>query len=257
MALKGRHALVTGGGTGIGAAIAVALVEAGATVTVAGRRRDVLDQLAAEHTGIRAIVADVTDESALQEAFRNASETSGPISIVVANAGAAESAPFVRTELAAYERMIAVNLTGAFLTLREGLRAMADSDWGRLIVIASIAGLEGHAYAAPYCAAKHGAVGLVRAVAAETAGSGITVNAICPGYTATPMLEKSVDTIVEKTGRSDAEARRIIAGLNQDGRIIQPEEVAAIVLRLCGPGSESTNGEAIPIPEPARETAYA
>lgn len=255
--LEGRHALVTGGGTGIGAAIAVALVRAGAKVTVTGRRRAPLDDLAARHPGIHGVVADVTDEAAVAAAFQEAIKTQGPLSIVVANAGAAASAPFVRTSLDEFDRLIAVNLTGVFLTLREGMRAMAGTDWGRIVVIASIAGLEGHAYAAAYCAAKHGAIGLVRTLARETAGTGITVNAVCPGYTATPMLEESVRTIVGKTGRSDAEARRILADLNADGRIVEPDEVAAAVLRLCEPGSEVTTGLAIPIPEEKKESARA
>jgi 3-hydroxybutyrate dehydrogenase len=254
--LEGRHALVTGGGTGIGAAIAVALVNAGAKVTVTGRRRAPLDELAAKHPGIHGIVADVTDEAAVAAAFQEAIEAQGPLSIVVANAGAAASAPFVRTSLDEFNRLIAVNLTGVFLTLREGMKAMAGADWARIVVIASIAGLEGHAYAAGYCAAKHGAVGLVRTLALETAGTGITVNAVCPGYTATPMLEESVKTIVGKTGRSDAEARRVLADLNADGRIVEPDEVAGKVLELCGPGSETKTGLAIPIPE-KKESAHA
>lgn len=249
--LSGKHALVTGGGTGIGAAIALALANAGATVTVVGRHAASLEDVAGKHAKIAALVADVTDEASVAEAFRSAAEKNGPITIVVANAGAAESAPFARTTLEAFERMIAVNLTGVFLTFREGIKAMSGSPWGRIIAIASIAGLEGHAYSAGYAAAKHGAVGLVRTLAVETAGSGITVNAICPGYTATPMLERSVSRIIEKTGRSDADARKILAGFNADGRIVTPEEVASLALDLCAPGSEATTGQAIRIPEQA------
>jgi NAD(P)-dependent dehydrogenase (short-subunit alcohol dehydrogenase family) len=248
-ALTGRHALVTGGGTGIGAAIAVALAGAGARVTIIGRRREPLEELAAAHQGLRPALADVTDEAALAAVFAGAAAAAGPPSIVVANAGAAESAPFARTSLEDFERIVAVNLTGVFLTLREGVRAMSGQDWGRLIVIASIAGLRGYAYVAPYAAAKHGAVGLVRSLAMELKGAGITVNALCPGYAATPMLEESVARIVAKTGRSEAEARRMLAEVNPGGRLVEPNEVADIVLRLCRPGSEAVNGQAIEIPE--------
>jgi NAD(P)-dependent dehydrogenase (short-subunit alcohol dehydrogenase family) len=245
--LAGRHALVTGGGTGIGAAIARALAEAGARVTITGRRREALDAMAESVPGLRAVVADVTDEAPLAAAFREAIRAAGPLSIVIANAGAAESAPFVRTGLDAFQRMIAVNLTGVFLTLREGMKAMQGADWGRLVVVASVAGLKGYPYVAPYCAAKHGAVGLVRALAAETAGKGITVNAVCPGYAETPMLETSVERIVAKTGRSEAETRRTLSANMPMGRFVRPEEVAAAVLWLCGPGSDAVTGQAISI----------
>ncbi len=245
--LSDRHALVTGGGSGIGAAIALALAGEGARVTIVGRRREPLDAVAAKAPGVGAVVADVTDEVAIAAALAEASEARGKISIVVANAGAAESAPFARTSLEQFERMLAVNLTGTFLTLREGLRAMESSGWGRLIVIASVAGLKGYPYVAPYTAAKHGAVGLVRALAAEVAGTGITANAVCPAYTESPMLEQAVGNIVAKTGRGDTEARAILSGKNPLKRFIKPEEVAAAVLYLCGPHSDAVTGQALSI----------
>jgi NAD(P)-dependent dehydrogenase (short-subunit alcohol dehydrogenase family) len=143
--------------------------------------------------------------------------------------------------------MVAVNLRGAFLTLREGARAMKGAEWGRLVVVASTAGLKGYAYIAPYCAAKHGAIGLMRAVAVETAGTGITANAVCPGYTETPMLEQSVEAIVGKTGRSPDQTRQHLASYSPLRRFIQPEEVAAAVLFLCGPGSDAITGQAISV----------
>lgn len=247
--LDGKHALVTGGGSGLGAEIALALAREGARVTIVGRRREALEEVAARAGGIGVVVADVTDEAAVTAAFKDAIASNGPLSIVIANAGAAESAPFARTSLESFERMIAVNLTGVFLTLRQGIRVMAGADWGRLIVVASIAGLHGHAYAAGYSAAKHGAVGLTRTLAAETAGTFITVNAVCPGYTATPMLEESVARIVKKTGRSEAEARKILADFNPGGRLVEPREVADAVLKLCSKESDRVTGQAIQIPE--------
>ncbi len=249
--LSGKHALVTGGGTGLGAAIAVALAEGGAHVTLTGRRREPLEALASKHANMRAIVADVTDEAAVSSAFRDAIAANGPLSIVVANAGAAESAPFARTGLEAFNRIVGVNLTGVFLTLREAVRVMPSAEWGRLIVIASIAGLRGYSYVAPYAAAKHGAVGLMRSLAMELKDGGITVNAVCPGYASTPMLEQTVARLVQKTGRAEAEIRKAVADINPGGRLVEPKEVAEVVMKLCSPGSDGVTGRAIQIPEGA------
>ncbi|MGD9999008.1 MAG: SDR family NAD(P)-dependent oxidoreductase [Ilumatobacteraceae bacterium] len=243
MTLDGRRALVTGGGAGLGADLARGLAAAGAEVVVVGRHREPLDEIAARHARITAVVADVTVEDDVVRAFDEA----GPVDIVVANAGGAESAPLTRTTLGLWERMIAVNLTGAFLTLRDGLRQMEGRDWGRLITVASTSGLKGYAYVSAYTAAKHGAVGLTRAVAQEVARTGITANALCPGYLDTEMTDRTIDNIVETTGRNRDEALRAITRSNPQGRLIQPAEVTAAALWLCGPGSESINGQAIAI----------
>ncbi len=197
MNLTGKRALITGGGSGIGADLARGFVEAGAEVVIAGRRLEALGAVARK-TGARAIQADVTDEASIMRLFAEA----GPCEIVIANAGAAESAPFAMTSLAQWHAMLGVNLTGTFLTFREGLKQMPG--WGRLIAIASIAGLRGYPYVAPYVAAKHGVVGLTKAVALEVAKRDITVNAICPGYVATEMTDRSVANIRAKTGMDEA-----------------------------------------------------
>jgi NAD(P)-dependent dehydrogenase (short-subunit alcohol dehydrogenase family) len=242
-----RHALVTGGGSGVGKSIAVALAQAGVAVTICGRRADALEAVAATSEHIHAIAADITDEQAVSALYEKAEAARGVFDIVVANAGAAESAPAHRVALADWRKTLDVNLTGAFLTVKPALSGMAVRKAGRIIFIASVAGLRGYAYVAPYVAAKHGVIGLMRALAAETAKSGVTVNAICPGYVETDMLERSVNNIVEKTGRSQEETRATLAAANPQGRFIQPEEVADTVLWLCGDKAGSITGQAISI----------
>jgi NAD(P)-dependent dehydrogenase (short-subunit alcohol dehydrogenase family) len=243
MTLDRRRVLVTGGGSGLGADLARGFAAAGAEVVVAGRRKAPLDAVAATADSIRSHVADVTNEADVVRLF----DAFEPFDIVVANAGAAASARLTRTSLDLWRQMIDVNLTGVFLTLREGLQRMHGRDWGRLITIASIAGLKGYPYIGAYAASKHGAVGLTRAVAQEVAASGITANALCPGYLATELTERTIAGIVEATGRSEADATEALLQFNPQRRLIEPAEVTAAALWLCGPGSESINGQAIAI----------
>ncbi len=243
-ALIGKRVLLTGGGSGLGAVMALALAEAGATVIIAGRRRGPLDDVAAQAAAITAVEADVTDEASVAAMFEAAG---GAVDIVIANAGAAESAPLIETDSALWARMLAINLTGTFLTFREGLRRMERRGWGRLIAVASTAGLKGYAYVAPYCAAKHGVVGLVRALAQEIVGKGITVNAVCPGFMDTPLLARSVATIMARTGRSEQQAREALAASSPLRRFIWPSEVADAVLWLCGDGADAVTGQAIAV----------
>ena len=241
--LAGRTALVTGGGGGLGADMARTLADAGATVWIAGRRACPLDTVADAHARISAVVADVTDEASVAAMF----DRTGPCDIVVANAGASASLPFTRTDLDTWRGMIDVNLTGTFLTLREGARRLRGRDWGRLVAVASTAGIKGYSYVSAYAAAKHGVVGMVRSAALEMARSGVTVNALCPGFLDTEMTDRSVANIAKKTGLSPGEARAQLEGMSPQRRLVRPAEVSAALMWICGPGSEGITGQAIAI----------
>ncbi len=240
--IAGRRVLVTGGGSGAGADLALGFARAGAAeVVICGRRLDALEATAAQHPAIRALACDVTDESSIQDLFAQA----GRVEIVIANAGQADSTPLAKTTLDQWNAMLAVNLTGVFLTFREGLRQF--DGWGRLIAVASTAGIKGYAKVAPYAAAKHGVMGLVRSVALEVARGPVTVNAICPGFLDTDMTAQSIRVISEKTGRTPDQARAALEGLSPQNRLYRPDEVTAAALYLCGAGSDGINGQAITI----------
>jgi NAD(P)-dependent dehydrogenase (short-subunit alcohol dehydrogenase family) len=241
--------LVTGGGTGIGAAIAAKLFGAGATISLAGRRAAPLQRVAASLPGAHVVIADVTKEAQTKAMVEAARAEHGPIDILIANAGAAKSAPVAKVDFAHWQRMLDVNLTGAFLSVQAALPDLlrGEAVASRIVFTASTAGLKGYPYVAAYCAAKHGVVGLARALAAELAARDITVNAVCPGYTETPLLESAVTTIANKTGRSPDAARADLARFNPHGRLIEPDEVAETVLWLCSPAARAINGQAIAI----------
>jgi NAD(P)-dependent dehydrogenase (short-subunit alcohol dehydrogenase family) len=243
--ITGKHALVTGGGTGVGRAIALALAETGVAVTICGRRKEQLAAVVDANQRIFAIAADVTDEAAMTALYAEAEKARGPVDIVVANAGMSGSSPAQRTSLGDWQRTLDVNLTGSFLTVKPALAGMTAAKSGRVLFVASTAGLKGYAYVAPYVAAKHGVVGLMRALATELARTGVTVNAVCPGFVETDMLEESVRRIVDKTGRTVEQARASLAATNPQGRFIQPQEVAATVLWLCSEAAGSITGQAI------------
>lgn len=242
-----RHALVTGGGSGVGRAVALALAGEGVDVTICGRREEALAAVAGASDRIFPLAADVTDEHGMAALYEKAEFERGPFGIVVANAGMAGSAPAVRTTIADWHASLNVNLTGSFLTVKPALAGMTARKEGRIIFVASTAGLKGYAYVAPYVAAKHGVVGLMRALAIELARTGVTVNAVCPGFVETELLEESVRRIVQKTGRNDEEARESLRTVNPQGRFIQPEEVAATVLWLCTAGAASITGQALSV----------
>jgi NAD(P)-dependent dehydrogenase (short-subunit alcohol dehydrogenase family) len=245
--LGGHHAAVTGGGRGIGRAVAAALAGAGAAVTVLGRSEAALADAVATGHAKGYIVADVRDQRAMEDGLALAATERGTIDILVANAGGAESAPFAKTDPEQFRRMFELNVLGVVHPVRAVLGGMVARGFGRIVVVASVAGLKGYAYVSAYCAAKHAAVGLVRALAQETVKSGVTVNAVCPGYTDTDLVRDSVADIAAKTGRRHETA---LADLLKDeplGRLITPQEVAAAVLFLCSVEAAAITGTALAI----------
>ncbi len=245
--LSGRHALVTGGGRGIGRAVAAALTSAGATVTVLGRSRAALDDAVANGHARAAVVADVTDPAAVAAAIKTAEGENGPFDILVANAGAAETAPFGKTDPAQFRRLFELNVLGIVNCAQVLLPGMAARKFGRIVAVASTAGLKGYAYVSAYVASKHAVVGLVRSLAIETAKSGVTVNAVCPSFTDTDLVRESVAATVKKTGRSEQD---IIAQYVKDvpmARLIRPEEVAAAVVYLCSTEAGAVTGTAMTV----------
>ncbi len=238
----GKHIIVTGGGTGVGATVAQTLAGQGYDVTILGRTKETL---AAQ--GLSYALCDVTLPDSVAEAFQKARDTHGPITGVVANAGAAESVPFAKMSADVLNAMLAVNLVGVSNVWQAALPDMKAAGAGRMIAIASTAGLKGFPYVSAYCAAKHGVVGLTRALGLELASTGITVNAICPGFIETPMLDRSVANIIDKTGMSEDKARASLCAGNPQKRFIQTDEIAGTILWLLSDAARSVNGQAISI----------
>ncbi len=245
MDLSGKHAFITGGGTGIGLAIAQALAEAGAAVTITGRRQEVLDAVAGPRMTGRAM--DVRDEHSIVDTVAAAVEASGPIQICVANAGIAEGKTLLKMDMDYWRNIMATNLDGAFLMIREAMRSMETTDWGRVITLASVAGLRGLPGAPAYTASKHGLIGLTRGLSEDYIRTPYTFNAICPGYVDTPIVERNTESISQRAGVSEEEARGMMVKVNRHKRLILPEEVAATAMWLVDARSASVNGQAIEI----------
>lgn len=245
--LSGRHALVTGGGRGIGRAVATALSQAGATVTVLGRQKAALDDAVSSGHAAGAIVADVTDAAAVEAGVNAAEAARGPFDILVANAGGVSTAPFGKTGPAEFRKLFDLNVLGIVHATQAVLPGMVARRFGRIVAVASTAGLKGYGYVSAYVTSKHAVVGLVRSLAVETAKSGVTVNAICPSFTDTDLVRESVAAIVTKTGRSEDD---VIAQYVKDvpmGRLIRPDEVAAAVLYLCSADAGAVTGTAMTV----------
>ncbi|KAA0914714.1 SDR family oxidoreductase [Aquicoccus porphyridii] len=245
MMLNDKHALVTGGGTGIGLAIARALAAEGAQVTITGRRLSVLEEVA--ENGMHPLAMDVADEAQVRDGIDAAVAARGPVQICVANAGIAEGRKLHKTDTELWRRIMSINLDGCFFTIRESLRSMTGTDWGRVIAVSSIAGLRGAPGAGAYAASKHGVVGMMRSFAEDFLGQPYTFNSICPGYVDTPIVTRNTDAIADRAGVSKDEARDMMVQMNRHQKLISPEEVAAAALWLCNPLSESTNGTEVRI----------
>ena len=244
MTLTGKHALVTGGGTGIGLAIAQQLAQQGASVTITGRRLEVLKT--ARGPDIYPAVMDVTDERSVTETVAAAVAARGPVQICVANAGIAQGRALHKTEMALWRQIMATNLDGAFLTMRECFKSMRGTDWGRMIAISSIAGVRGMKGAGAYAASKHGVIGMIRSFSEDHLTEPFTFNAICPGYVETPIIAQNIDLMQQK-GLSRQDALDIMVKANRHERLIGTDEIAATALWLCGDGSQSVNGQTIEI----------